>query len=224
MATVPTIKKALPIREIRKQIRHLDKYLDGRVVGTTHEYDRVQPPGDRARAGSSPRPTTSKVKNYAVLAHETAKTLFPYEDPIGQTVKLGSDYYTVVGVTRNAPRRPAIGGSLVGPGVQQGRLHPFDHLPAPVRRQDHEQPHRLDGGRGDPALADHPPGRPIDEVRPDAPGHRGAPSSPGHPRRRMSTSSSPTNCCSRPSARPGNSASSWARSRRFRCWSAASAS
>src|SRR4051812_25081826 len=39
LATVPTIKRALPIREIRKQIRHLNHYLDGRVVGTTHDYD-----------------------------------------------------------------------------------------------------------------------------------------------------------------------------------------
>src|SRR3954453_9220393 len=39
MATVPTIKKALPIREIRKQIRPLEHFLDGRVVGTTHDYD-----------------------------------------------------------------------------------------------------------------------------------------------------------------------------------------
>src|SRR5262249_8236483 len=38
MATVPTIKKALPIREIRKQIRHLSHYIDGRVVGTTADY------------------------------------------------------------------------------------------------------------------------------------------------------------------------------------------
>src|SRR3954449_4863797 len=38
LATVPTIKKALPIREIRKQIRHLSRFLDGRVVGTTEEY------------------------------------------------------------------------------------------------------------------------------------------------------------------------------------------
>ena len=38
LATVPTIKKALPIREIRKQIRYLNRFLDGRVVGTTHDY------------------------------------------------------------------------------------------------------------------------------------------------------------------------------------------
>src|SRR5947208_10907272 len=31
MATVPTIRKALPIRELRKQIRHLNLSIDGRV-------------------------------------------------------------------------------------------------------------------------------------------------------------------------------------------------
>jgi putative ABC transport system permease protein len=35
-----------------------------------------------------------------VLAHDTATKLFPYEDPVNQTIKLGADYYTVVGVTQ----------------------------------------------------------------------------------------------------------------------------
>src|SRR6516165_6017600 len=35
LATVPTIKKALPIREIRRQARHLTHAIDGVVVGTT---------------------------------------------------------------------------------------------------------------------------------------------------------------------------------------------
>ena len=35
-----------------------------------------------------------------MLAHDTATKLFPYEDPINQTIKLGADYYTVVGVTQ----------------------------------------------------------------------------------------------------------------------------
>jgi putative ABC transport system permease protein len=52
--------------------------------------------------------------NYAVLGNETATTLFPYEDPIGQSVKIGNDYYTVVGVTRARAASAAIGGSLSG--------------------------------------------------------------------------------------------------------------
>src|SRR3982751_6881809 len=111
LATVPTTKRALPIREIRKQIRRLNYFLDGRVVGTTHDYaefNRLQMERGRFLTESD----NTHYENYAVLAAETATTLFPYEDPIGQTVKLGSDYYTVVGVTRERAATGAIGGSL----------------------------------------------------------------------------------------------------------------
>jgi putative ABC transport system permease protein len=113
MATVPTIKKALPIREIRKQIRYLDKSLDGRVVGTTHDYlefNRLQ----LARGRFLTEADDARVQNYAVIASETAKVLFPIDDPIGRAVKLGSDYYTVVGVTKERASSAAIGGSLAG--------------------------------------------------------------------------------------------------------------
>ena len=58
LATVPTIKKALPIREIRKQIRHLEPLP--RRPGRRHDprLRRLQPARDRPAAGSSPRPTT----------------------------------------------------------------------------------------------------------------------------------------------------------------------
>lgn len=112
LATVPTIKRALPIREIRKQIRHLTHSLDGRVVGTTHDYAEFNmlqvEPGGRFLSASD----NDKYQNYAVLAHMTAKTLFPFEDPIGQSVKIGSDYYTVIGVTKERQSSAGIGGSL----------------------------------------------------------------------------------------------------------------
>ncbi|APW60204.1 ABC transporter permease [Paludisphaera borealis] len=111
LATVPTIKKALPIREIRKQIRRLQHYLDGRVVGTTQDYaDFNMLQVDRGRFLTAA--DNEKYQNYAVLAATTSKTLFPYEDPIGQSVKLGSDYYTVVGVTKERESSAGVGGSL----------------------------------------------------------------------------------------------------------------
>jgi putative ABC transport system permease protein len=111
LATVPTIRRALPIREIRKQIRHLNRSLDGRVVGTTHDYadfNHIEMEKGRFLAESD----NEHYENYAVLAFETAKTLFPYEDPLGETVKLGSDYYTVIGVSKNKASSAGIGGSL----------------------------------------------------------------------------------------------------------------
>ena len=111
MATVPTIRKALPIREIRKQIRHLNRAIDGRVVGTTSDYDEFNHL-EIARGRFLSASDNEKYQNFAVLAHDTATTLFPYEDPIGQSVKLGTDYYTVIGVTKERASTAGIGGSL----------------------------------------------------------------------------------------------------------------
>ena len=111
METVPTIKKVLPIREIRKQIRRYQYFLDGRVVGTTQDYAEFNMlEVDRGRFLTAA--DNERFQNYAVLAATTAKTLFPYEDPVGLSVKLGSDYYTVVGVTKERQSSAGIGNSL----------------------------------------------------------------------------------------------------------------
>jgi putative ABC transport system permease protein len=109
--TIPTIRKILPIREIRKQIRRGAYSLEGRVVGTTHEYAEFNLlQVDKGRFLTAADNET--YQNYCVLAAETAEKLFPYEDPRGQAVKLGTDYYTVVGVTAKRATSAGIGGSL----------------------------------------------------------------------------------------------------------------
>jgi putative ABC transport system permease protein len=109
--TIPTIRRVLPIREIRKQIRRGSYYIDGRVVGTTHDYaefNLLELERGRFLTASD----NEKYQNYAVLAHDTALKLFPYEDPINQSVKLGSDYYTVVGITKKRETMEAKGSNV----------------------------------------------------------------------------------------------------------------
>ena len=102
----------LPIREIRKQIRRGSYAFDGRVVGTTDDYadfnllrDRQGPVPDRVRQRE-----VSRISPCSPPRRPTK--LFPYEDPLGQSIKLGADYYTVVGVTSNRESSAGIGGSL----------------------------------------------------------------------------------------------------------------
>jgi len=103
LATVPTIKRALPIREIRS--------LEARIVGTTHEFaDFTRLTIDKGRFLTPS--DDERFENFAVLAAETAKVLFPYENPLEKSVKLGSDYYTVIGVTRPRTATAGIGSSL----------------------------------------------------------------------------------------------------------------
>src|SRR5262249_8418044 len=96
---------------IRKQIRRGEYALDGRVVGSTHDYaefNLLQIEKGRFLTASD----NEKYHNFAVLAAETAEKLFPYENPLLQSVKIGSDYYTVVGVTARRASSAGIGGSL----------------------------------------------------------------------------------------------------------------
>jgi putative ABC transport system permease protein len=111
METVPTITKVLPIREIRKQIRRYQYFLDGRVVGTTQDYAEFNML-EMERGRFLTPADNEKYQNFCVLAATTAKTLFPYEDPKGRAVKLGPDYYTVVGVTKERQSSAGIGTSL----------------------------------------------------------------------------------------------------------------
>jgi putative ABC transport system permease protein len=100
MATVPTIKKALAYREIRKESRNRNRTFDGSVIGTTPlyaDFNRLQMAKGRFLSDAD----NEHYENYAVLGSEVAEKLFPYEDPRGQSVKLGSDYYTIIGVVAN---------------------------------------------------------------------------------------------------------------------------
>ena len=111
--TVPTVRHALPVREIRKQIRCLERALDGRVVGTTHDYAEFNHL-EVVKGRFLERFDDELYRNCAVLAHAMAVALFPYGDPIGETINLGSDAYTVVGVTSERAATAVVGSSITG--------------------------------------------------------------------------------------------------------------
>ena len=156
--TIPTIRKILPIREIQKQIRHGSLYLDGRVVGTTHEYADF----NLLQIEKGRFLTASDNERYRELRRPRPRdghTALPLREPdqsIGQArhrllYGRGRD-----GGARQLGRDRRQRG---GPGLQQGRVHPPQYLQAALRRKDRRQPIRLVPGRRDPAHPDHRPGR-----------------------------------------------------------------
>ncbi len=109
--TIPTIQRALPVRELRREFRHGDQVVDGRLVGCTPEYAEVTHLElDRGRFLSDA--DLLQKRNVCVLAAGTAEKLFPIEDPLGESVRVEDLYYVVVGVTRERAPSAAIGGSL----------------------------------------------------------------------------------------------------------------
>ncbi len=111
--TIPTIRSALPIREVRRQFQYADRVVDGRLVGCTPEYADVT----KLKVQRGHFITDSENSNSAnscVLAAKVADKLFPVEDPIGKRIYMpeSTDYYNVVGILEPKLASAAIGGSL----------------------------------------------------------------------------------------------------------------
>jgi putative ABC transport system permease protein len=110
--TIPTVLSATPLREFRKEARYLDRKLEVRVVGVLPAYLRMNTL-HLSRGRFLTELDNERFENVCVLGAETAATLFPLDDPIGKSIRLGeSHYYLVVGVTAERAQSAGIGSSL----------------------------------------------------------------------------------------------------------------
>ncbi|MBX3435370.1 MAG: ABC transporter permease [Pirellulales bacterium] len=109
--TVPTIKRALPIRTITCELRNRTRKREGRLVGCTPDYAEVT----RLVVAEGRFLTESdgiEERNYCVLSAENAQALFPVGNPIGQQMMIEEEFYTVVGVMKPRMASAGIGGSF----------------------------------------------------------------------------------------------------------------
>ena len=106
---IPNIRRAIPMRELKFELRLDDRTADAKLVGCTEEYLELNRLRIARGRWLSPRDRGKKV---IVLAAQTAKRLFPYENPIGRAIWVGSEFYTVIGQTQDRTASAAIGGSL----------------------------------------------------------------------------------------------------------------
>ena len=110
-SNIPVIERAVPMREMQKEIRYADRTVESRLVGCTADYfvlNHLTMDRGRFLATKDGNPP----ENVCVLAAETARTLFPYENPIGRSAQIDSDFYVIVGTTLSRDPTAAIGGSL----------------------------------------------------------------------------------------------------------------
>jgi putative ABC transport system permease protein len=123
--TIPTVTSVTPMREFRKDIRYLDRKLEGRVVGVTPNFLEMN--GLRlARGRFLTKLDNERFANVTVLGAETAERLFPVDDPIGRAVRIGEDhYYLVVGVTERRAPTTGVGSNLGGQDFNRDAYIPF---------------------------------------------------------------------------------------------------
>ncbi len=109
VSNIPSIRRAVPMREVRFELRFGNRTADAKLVGCVEDYLELNRLEIARGRWLTPRDRGEKV---VVLADDTARRLFPFENPIGQTIWVGNEFYVVIGQTK--PRTPsaAIGGSL----------------------------------------------------------------------------------------------------------------
>jgi len=125
--TIPTVQRAVPLREIKKEARYLDKAVDIRLVGCTPAYlelNRLEIGNGRFLSDRD----LDRVENVCVIADQAAEKLFPYEDPIGKAVQVDQDFYKIIGRTKDRVVSGNIGGSISGQDYNKDVYIPLSTL------------------------------------------------------------------------------------------------
>ncbi|NBQ24617.1 MAG: ATP-binding cassette domain-containing protein [Verrucomicrobia bacterium] len=112
-STIPGVERVLPMRLIRERIRFFEIELPCQVIGTLSFYPEIVSI-DLLKGRFIAHMDEVYKQNVCVLTSSLAQRLFPYHDPLEQTIKIAGVYYRVVGLVReiNTPGdRPQSGES-----------------------------------------------------------------------------------------------------------------
>jgi len=110
--TFPWAEDVVPMRILQQEVRFEEQALNPRIISTVPNYleatGRVMYEGrflnERDQINTA---------NVCVIGYEVSRQLFPFESPLEQQIKIGPDYFTVVGTL--LPRVP-IGSDQPAPG------------------------------------------------------------------------------------------------------------
>ena len=99
-ATIPTVTRMVPVKSMQKSGRLGQRELDLRIVGTTHDwFDLVSRPliAGRTIVASD----VADKCNVVVLTEHGARNLLATEACVGEYLRLGSNYYEVIGIVKS---------------------------------------------------------------------------------------------------------------------------
>ncbi|MCP4643406.1 MAG: FtsX-like permease family protein [bacterium] len=111
--TIPGVKIKVPARVVRKEVWNGGKRASCDVYGTVPWYTSVNNhPVRRGRFFT--RLELDSKSNVCVLGHDMARELFPIDNPLGQNVHIGTQYYRVIGIMEQKSAGGAEEASAVG--------------------------------------------------------------------------------------------------------------
>ena len=132
LSTIPAVELAVPMRELPlKDVYYLERKIAARIVGCTPEYlqvNRLEMDNGRFLEVAD----NKRFENVAVLGSDTARILFPYEDPVGRTVRIDQEFYRVIGRTKERAKSAGIGGSLAAQDYNLDVYIPLNTLRARI--------------------------------------------------------------------------------------------
>jgi len=120
--TFAAIRRTVPVKILRQEGRLGRRTLELRVLGTTADwFDLVRRP---VIAGRTLRPADGRQRaNVVVLTEYGARRLLATERTIGQNLRIGGEYYQVVGIVRSESGQ---GGAIQAPDQQIDAYIPIE--------------------------------------------------------------------------------------------------
>jgi putative ABC transport system permease protein len=97
--TIPHIVRWVPMRKFPQEFRRFERMHTGKLVGTTPEYPEITKIELTAGRFFNPDDDLHK-ENVAVVGAWVADTLFPFDDPLDQTIVMRGQDYRVIGVLK----------------------------------------------------------------------------------------------------------------------------
>ena len=114
-STIPGVVHVLPVRIIRENVRLAQNSLPCQILGTLSSYATTVGL-DVVRGRFLTETDELNHENVCVLTASLAQRLFPYQDPLAESIKVNSFYYSVVGLVRerNMPEQRTQAGQIEG--------------------------------------------------------------------------------------------------------------
>lgn len=125
-ATIPGVTIVLPSRNIREYAWNISRRVDCEVVGTVPWYPEMR--NHRVAQGRFFTDLDMDTQtSVCVLGAEMVPALFPMDSPLGKHVRVGANYYQVIGIMEPRGAEPRAGeGSLAEQPIAQRMFIPLE--------------------------------------------------------------------------------------------------
>ncbi|MCF7955742.1 MAG: ABC transporter permease [Phycisphaerae bacterium] len=120
--SITAVKQTVPVKIINQDARFSTRMMELRVVGTTHKwFDMLE---RQVIAGRVILPHDSENKaNVVVLTEFGARRILATGNSIGETLRIGNDYFTIVGIVRS---EGGMAGNIQMPDEQTDAYIPIE--------------------------------------------------------------------------------------------------